>query len=251
MDVDEPNEPNELVFDDFFRHDDDFGSDAEEDSEEGQRPAVQRPVVVGKSVAGPRFICTSPVQHVTTAAAADFISPANREISVAACSFDKDGAVVNCNETDRDVSRLLPFFTVVYPPVEPLVVSVNVPTAEATGVSAPSPVDDGAEGSAAEKGGRTLAADQVRHLTLWIAPLFYLTTGTSQTRAFATFIHGKKCGIDKLVEALKVDFPDLPKSFISRNIKDLAAKEKGADGIGSSRWVVNSTHASELQLEVR
>jgi hypothetical protein len=67
----------------------------------------------------------------------------------------------------------------------------------------------------------------------------------------ATFVHGKKWGVDKLVESLKTEFTDVSKALILRTIKETASKEKGVEGIGSFRWIVKPAVRTELELEVK
>jgi hypothetical protein len=171
-DPDEPNEPNELVYDDFFRHDDDFGSDNEED---GVRANIPRFAVVGKSVAGPRFIQTSPVYHDAAGALADSISPSNKPLdsevaerpALIACSFDNDGNMVRCADMDKDVSRLLNFFTVVYPEAiaDAAPAAVSNPAGESS--AAPASAADAAAESVPEKA-KGLSVEQVCNMCLII-----------------------------------------------------------------------------------
>jgi hypothetical protein len=109
----EANEPDELVFDDFFRHDDDFGSDAENENMGGAPTAsIKRPTSVVKSSAGPRFINTAPVLHHTSGVAV----ASSCELTPSAHRLNADGLMVLCDEYEKDVLKLQPFFAVVYPP---------------------------------------------------------------------------------------------------------------------------------------
>lgn len=232
-DGEEPNEPNELVYDDFFRHDDDFGSDVDEETGECRRPIVPRATIVGKSVAGPRFIYSSPVQH-DVRMKGESISPLNNIIKDSVCThvaFNLDGCgnIINCEDSDKDVDRLLPFYTVVYPAVVDggSFLLSSAPTGETVPTI-----------GAAESAIDNANVDKTKALSL------------DQSRVFASFVHGKKWGLDKLVDALKVDFPELSKNFIRRNISEIALKEKGTDGVGSLRWVIKTEIISNLQLEL-
>ena len=113
----EPDEPDELMYDDFFREDNDFGSDAEED---GISTSISR-CLVSKSVAGPRFIQVSPVYHDSTGAIGT-ISPSNKSSSetfpVVAYTVDAEGNYIRCLESDKDISRLKNYLTVIYPEPE-------------------------------------------------------------------------------------------------------------------------------------
>lgn len=72
-----------------------------------------------------------------------------------------------------------------------------------------------------------------------------------KSRALATFVHGKKCGIEKLADSVMADFiSDASKALVLRSIKDMATKERGVGGIGSIRWVVKPDILTELKMEV-
>jgi hypothetical protein len=144
----EANEPDELVFDEFFRHDDDFGSDAENENMGGAPTStIKRPTSVVKSSAGPRFINTAPVLHQTPGGAA----ASSSEIAPSAHRVNADGLMVVCDESEKDVLKLLPFFAVVYPP--PSAAESSAPASSiasvstgATAASSQSPVASSIDG---------------------------------------------------------------------------------------------------------
>lgn len=228
-DCDEHNEPNELVYDEFFRHDDDFGSDADEETGELRRAIISRTAVVSKSTSGPRFVFSSPILH-RTPLESSIISPSNAAIDsagkhiVAVCCSNNGGNFTHCDDSDKDVSRLTQYFTVVYPEV--VENTFCCPNLEAHVVPVPGPADEFS------------GIDKTKILTC------------DQTRTFAAFIHGKKWGLDKIVDALKNDFPSLSKNFIKRTIMDMATKEKGPNSMGSFRWIIKSELVSEFQIGV-
>ena len=64
------------------------------------------------------------------------------------------------------------------------------------------------------------------------------------------FIHGKKEGIDKLVEGFKELFPNFAKSQIKKKILEISDKSKHPDGYGSSRFMVKRDLFDKLALQV-
>lgn len=67
------------------------------------------------------------------------------------------------------------------------------------------------------------------------------------------FIHGKKDGIDKLVDSWQQRHPTTSKRQIKTKILEIASKDKSVEGHGSARWVVKShfkhlvTHLGDVQ----
>ena len=82
------------MYDDFFRQDNDFGSDADSDGEQASAAAIQRRD--GKETLGPRFLTA---HH----------SPSQRAIKL-----DAEFEAVACSEREKDVVRLRAYCAVVH-----------------------------------------------------------------------------------------------------------------------------------------
>lgn len=259
----EANEPDELVFDEFFRHDDDFGSDAENENM-GSAPTatIKRPSSLVKSSAGPRFVNTAPVLHQTPGGSA----PAASEIVFSAYRADGEGPMVVCDESEKDVAKLLPFFAVIYPPVSVPETSAPVTSAATTAaVASQSPTASTSEGveEGGAEGGNTAQVEKAPRKMNDVEVLFFSFICCTlrrrfidsycdyfQMKAFITLVHGQKQGIDKIVETFKASFPDLSKNFIQKTLQTIAVKERAADGSGSLRWMVRPEVMAEAAVEI-
>jgi hypothetical protein len=98
-DDEDDEEGNELEYDEFLRHDNDFGSDADSDGEIASAAAIQRRE--GIETLGPRFLS------------------ANRETNGfqnmrCAIKLDAEFSAVACVEKEKDVVRLRAYHAVVY-----------------------------------------------------------------------------------------------------------------------------------------
>jgi len=63
------------------------------------------------------------------------------------------------------------------------------------------------------------------------------------------FVHGRKAGIDTLVEEFWTLHKDVAKSQIKGKIKLIASREGSLEGHGSSRWMVKSDAKESLMDE--
>jgi hypothetical protein len=164
----EANEPDELVFDEFFRHDDDFGSDAENENMGGApTAAIKRPSTLVKSSAGPRFVTNAPIVHQISGS-----TPVSNETATHFSAFrvGSGGSTIACTDDEKDVSKLLPFFTVVYPaPVTIDVSTTASPTVTASAQSGAAPGENGEDAPvdasialSAEKGPRKMSDAEVK-----------------------------------------------------------------------------------------
>lgn len=104
MGADDNGEPDELVYDELFVPDD-YDS------------FRKNTATVAKSVAGPRFICSSPISHdVNQMAKLEAVVTIDTKRMLTSClAVSADGSIVNCSDSDKDVVRLLQYFTVTYP----------------------------------------------------------------------------------------------------------------------------------------
>ena len=94
-DEEEDGEADELIYDDFFRQDNDFGSDADSDGEQASAAAIQRRD--GMEILGPRFLTTH-----------------HNYRSQRAVKLDAEFEAVACSEKEKDVVRLRAYCAVVH-----------------------------------------------------------------------------------------------------------------------------------------
>ena len=94
-DEEEDGEADELIYDDFFRQDNDFGSDADSDGEQASASAIQRRD--GMEILGPRFLTAPQNSH-----------------SQRAIKLDAEFEAVACSEREKDVVRLRAYCAVVH-----------------------------------------------------------------------------------------------------------------------------------------
>ena len=94
-DEEEDGEADELIYDDFFRQDNDFGSDADSDGEQASAAAIQRRD--GMEILGPRFL----TRHHNCR-------------SQRAIKLDSEFEAVACSEKEKDVVRLRAYCAVVH-----------------------------------------------------------------------------------------------------------------------------------------
>lgn len=119
-DADDINEPNEIVYDDFFRHDDDFGSDIENDDGLTLPTTIRKSGAISKAIVGPRYILSSPIKHEYQSEVAPTLNPSNVPITendnkLYSLYYDIDGKLTPCPENDKDIPKLSPYFFVTYP----------------------------------------------------------------------------------------------------------------------------------------
>ena len=84
-----------MIYDDFFRQDNDFGSDADSDGEQASAAAIQRRD--GMEILGPRFLTAPQNSH-----------------SQRAIKLDAEFEAVACSEREKDVVRLRAYCAVVH-----------------------------------------------------------------------------------------------------------------------------------------
>jgi hypothetical protein len=98
-DDEDDDEGNELEYDEFLRHDNDFGSDADSDGEIASAAAIQRRE--GIETLGPRFLSAS----------RETIGLQNMRCAI---KLDAEFSAVACVEKEKDVVRLRAYHAVVY-----------------------------------------------------------------------------------------------------------------------------------------
>ena len=218
---------NELVYDDFFCRDDDYGSDG--DGDEGVVRVTHRSTV---EVLGPRFIQYSAVEE------RDSLSQNNEYINRSR-SFVVDPtsgchALLQQQKTGDDAELLSCFGAVFF-----VIPSVALPY---LGVKVGS---DSHEKVAACKDCKESSASSISKLSSEKSGDVKKPTSSQLSSALVVelirFIHGKKDGSDKLTVSFQELHPTLSKAQIHKQIRELATKTKDVvTGHGSLRWVVRS-----------
>ena len=112
-DGEEDVEGNELVFDEFFRHDNDFGSDADSDGE----PCAAALLTSSATRRNHSVEVIGPI----------FIHPESEQ----AMKFMADGSLIECDEKyERDISKLKSMQAVIHPPLPTASSSISIVDAE-------------------------------------------------------------------------------------------------------------------------
>jgi hypothetical protein len=191
-DGEEDDEGNDYEYNDFFKQDNDFGSDVGSDDEE-RAAAIVRRRNEGRTLIGPLMI-----------------SPAGSAVAFS-------GKDVRERQDEVDVLARYEAVTVDAGAVADLKFGTNM-------LDAPE----------REKG----SGPKV--------PVNYWTEAV--LRRLAETVHGTKDGLDKIVDTFRVEFSDIPKTQIVKQVKDMCDKCKAAEGYGSQRWLVKAERQQELSL---
>lgn len=217
---------NELVYDDFFCRDDDYGSDG--DGDEGVVRVTHRSTV---EVLGPRFIQYSSVEEQR-----DNLSQNNEYINRSR-SFVVDPtsgchALLQQQKTGDDAELLSCFGAVFF-----VIPSVALPY---LGVKVGSDIH---EKVAACRDCKESSSSSISKLSSERSGDVKKPTSSQLSSALVVelirFIHGKKDGSDKLTVSFQELHPTLSKAQIHKQIRELATKTKDViTGHGSLRWVV-------------
>jgi hypothetical protein len=218
---------NELVYDDFFCRDDDYGSDG--DGDEGVVRVTHRSTV---EVLGPRFIQYSAVEERSNDGLSqnEYISRSRSYVvdPISGCL-----SLLQQQKTGDDAELLSCFGAVFF-----AIPSVALPH---LGVKVGS---DSHEKVAACKDSKE-SSSSISKLSSDRSGDVKKPTSTQLSSALVVelirFIHGKKDGSDKLTVSFQEIHPMLSKAQIHKQIRDLATKTKDvATGHGSLRWVVRA-----------
>ena len=245
-DGDDEEGANELEYDDFFRHDDDFGSDVDDDGDVVAAVAIQKRE--GEEALGPTFIRT-------------------RTTSQIALRLDHGNCIeISQPEKDKNVVRLRMYSAVVFNQdidiTEALESSIDKKAKEVkekkekkeskkkslneaavgqTTSSAPEiPVVEDATANSSTKPKK---AKTVSTLSLFTDEL---------TITLINEVHNKKLGIDKLTQEFLEKYPDVgvDKSSVRKKINEIAEKKKTDGGGISSTWTVKSEFEVKYNLQL-
>ena len=246
-DGDDEEGANELEYDDFFRHDDDFGSDVDDDGDVVAAVAIQRRE--GEEALGPTFIRT-------------------RTASQIALRLDHGKCIeINQPEKDKNVVRLRMYSAVVFNQdidiTEALESSIDKKAKEvkekkekkeskkkslneaAVGqtTSSAAPEIPVVEDATANSSTKPKKAKTVSTLSLFTDEL---------TITLINEVHNKKLGIDKLTQEFLEKYPDVgvDKSSVKKKINEIAEKKKTDGGGVSSTWTVKSEFEVKYNLQL-
>ena len=287
-DGEEENEGNELEFDDFFRRDDDFGSDADSDGEEmaivatrarrGERcigvrfmrskQMLRVPLPVPASVPdadsgaaeGEAVSRTAPTSVLKAAQGSIPPALAHTSMHEAPMRIDcaRGGALVECDRNEKDVARLTSYRAVVSRSATEYALSwveCSRPD-QALGREVSLVRTKPAKRRAKRRPRPT--SDEVGTKKVPKAPQEPKVPpkpkrlDESLVPALIKHIYGKKDGTDKLVkeflEAHKEQEEVLSKSNVERRMKEIAQKRKAEEGHGTARWIVGREHIEKAGL---
>ena len=207
----EEDEDDELDYDgEFLLHDNDFGSDAGSDNE--GLAAQQIRTIKGEERIGITYIAKD----------------SNSSGVVAyRCNNGVLSMIDHC-EKERDVIRLSSYPCVIHSSTLPAVGDISIASAKSSSKKKVH-VDTTATGAidnenapAASSGSKTPKA----------------TIDDAVLAQLVEHIHGKKDGVDKLVESFHALNPTLVKAQLKKRILDIAERRQHSDGYGSKRWMV-------------
>ena len=273
-DDEEDADGNELEYDDFFRHDNDFGSDADSDGE--MVAAVQMKKTHLEETVGLRFLHTVANEggmgwhgeHVLPAGSAgSFRFPINDEGEADAeadAEADKSEAEARsgthkrkklvCTEQEKDTARLRMYGSVVFstPQHIPFLGWTETragrkPSKQNNGNSSSKDKDAaGGEDSGAQKESKEKKEKKVKEPKVVVPK----EMTPSLLPDLVKFVYGKKDGLEKLVTGFHERHPLEIKANINRRIRQIAEKQKHTDGHGQARWVVKADIVEQLALTV-
>ena len=242
-DGDDEEGANELEYDDFFRHDDDFGSDVDDDGDVVAAVAIQKRE--GEEALGPCFLRT-------------------RTSAQVALRFEQGKSIeINQPEKDKNVVRLRMYSAVVFEQDLDITVALE------------SSVDRKAKEVKEKKDKKTkkatanevavgqTASDAVVPAVVSEEASNLKKTKKAKTSTLSLFtdeltitlineVHNKKIGIDKLVQDFLEKHPDLgiEKSALKKKINEVAEKKKTEAGGVSNTWTVKSEIESKFNLQL-
>lgn len=154
---------NELEYDDFFRHDNDFGSDIESDDE--GIVCTSLPMALGKikeECVGPRFLVNSAWQGMNTAVAAEGYLTLDRSRVTNVCQFNLGSQrMMTCGMVDDEGQKLSQYTSVVFTPANMrLVTTTAAPSNNMTSSSSASTPKEPGTSSASKKKSKELEASK-------------------------------------------------------------------------------------------
>ncbi len=207
----EEDEDDELDYDgEFLLHDNDFGSDAGSDNEGLAAQQI-------RSIKGEERIGIT------------YIAKDSNSSGVVAyrCNNGVISMIDHC-EKERDVIRLSSYPCVIFSSALPAVGDVNIASTKSS-TKKKANADPAATGAVdSENAAAASAAAKTPKATIDDAVLAQLVE----------HIHGKKDGVDKLVESFHALNPTLVKAQLKKRILDIAERRQHSDGYGSKRWMV-------------
>jgi hypothetical protein len=189
---------NELEYNEFFRHDDDYGSDVDSDGEGVAAAIVKRRD--GEERIGPRFLLRK------TSAGDDTPQQASRRFCV------ESSSLVDCLEKEKDVQRLRSYPAVVFSyAAMSAVPTLGVQSLVKKGGKGGKDKDDGEMREGTVGTGQTppKAPKAPREKKAPKEPK--VAFDESCMPALIAHVHGKKDGGDKLSEQFHEQFPQLKK----------------------------------------
>lgn len=222
------NEGNELEYDEFFRRDNDFGSDADSDGEVMAAVAINKNKREGEEILGPSFL---------------HLNPSNNQIS----GFRiKNGEDININKQEKDVVRLQSYTSVVF--------NLDASLEEIK------PIDTKKEKIVKKVNDKKIMDKAILNVETKVENIvindIILVDNNIQVikekkdkvvyiKGFdeellpelIRFIHGKKDGIEKLQNLFQENHLNISKAQIKKRILEIAEKkDKNAGGCG--KWLV-------------
>jgi len=266
---------NDLEYDEFFRQDNDFGSDADSDGE--LMAAVAMKSRQGEEKIGLRFLRDENGQWQQRSLGDGSSSSSSGAQSFGMKAVIDDQAVgqpaimTACYETEKDVVRLRNYGCVVFasarsmpylgwsesqPKKSSKTEAADLAKEEADMLKAAEKAAKQAEKAAkvAEKAAKAVEKESIarkepkakkepkpevpKHMDETLLP------------ALVKLVHGRREGIEKLVTDFIADHPTEIKAKVERKLREIADKTKSDEGHGNARWVVKQSVIESLGLTV-
>lgn len=266
---------NDLEYDEFFRQDNDFGSDADSDGE--LMAAVAMKSRQGEEKIGLRFLRDENGQWQQQSLGDGSSSNSSGAQSFGMKAVIDDQAVgqpaimAACYETEKDVVRLRNYGCVVFasarcmpylgwsesqPKKSSKTEAADLAKEEADMLKAAEKAAKQAEKAAkvAEKAAKAAEKESMarkepkakkepkpevpKHMDETLLP------------ALVKLVHGRRDGIEKLVADFIADHPTEIKAKVERKLREIANKTKSDEGHGNARWVVKQSVIESLGLTV-
>jgi len=268
---------NDLEYDEFFRHDNDFGSDADSDGE--IMAAVAMKSRQGEEKVGLRFLRDESgqwQQHLRGASSSSSRDPQSygMKVVIDEQAVGQPAIMTACFETEKDVVRLRNYGCVVFATARAMPYlgwTESQPKKSSKAEAAEKEKEEAEILKAVEKAAKSAekaakSAEKEAAKAAKVAekegkakepkakkePKLEVPKNMDETLlpALVKLVHGRREGIEKLVADFIADHPTEVKAKVERKLREIADKKKHDEGYGNARWVVKQSVIDSLGLTV-
>ena len=243
---------NDLEFDEFFRHDNDFGSDADSDGE--MMAAVIMRSRPGEEKVGLRFLRDENGQWQQRgngwATAGRIMQAPGMKAILDESADHPTAALANCFESEKDVVRLRNYGCVVFANARSMPFLGWTESQPKKAVKAEVPDNEEDVDNSAQSAKREAKAPKEPKAKPEPKPVVPKHMDEALLPALVKHIHGRCEGAEKIVAEFCTAHPTEAKAKVERKMKEIANKKKSDEGYGTARWVVNKSVIDSIGLTV-